>query len=60
MSKKCGRPQASAFLHGIRSGPEWRAAGHTGSAMAAQPAGLTMMRPWIRITRMITGRMNWK
>lgn len=39
---------------------ERQAAGHTGGAMAAQPAGLTMIRPWIKITRMITGTMNWK
>lgn len=51
---------ASAFSLYSDQALEQRVAGHTGSAMVAQPAGLTIIRPWTRITRIITGRMNWK
>lgn len=60
MSKKADARRRPLFVRFSDQALERRAAGHTGSAMVAQPADLTMIRPWIRITRMITGRMNWK
>lgn len=60
LQKKADARRRPLFYMASDQALERQAAGHTGGAMSAQPAGLTMIRPWIKITRMITGTMNWK